>query len=366
MGQNNRFTNFDTIRLIAAASVIFSHAFLIADGQETNEPFFRLTGAIIGIHGVFVFLIISGFLVTQSVKTSSSLREFSWKRFLRIYPALTLCAIMSAFVIAPFFSDLGAREYLSSLYDVKYVAKVSMLKSGYLIPTVKFYDQEINPNLGYGVNGSLWTIASEIYCYFILFIAAALEIISLPIALIGLLAGSGLLALSLVFDLHLSDVTINLSYTVPSFCAGVAMYFVHAKYGLSRKIALGFLASIALVAPTGHLMVLSPILCAYPVICLGMSKSIFLGNATRFGDLSYGTYLYGWPVTQVVRSWAGTSLTGWGLFLIAFPLAAACGLLSWHLVEKHALAFKTAVRRFRKSSGVSADSDALQLQRTEK
>jgi peptidoglycan/LPS O-acetylase OafA/YrhL len=59
-----RFRNFDTIRLVAAASVIFSHAFLICDGHDGNEPFVRLTGHIIGIHGVFAFLIISGFLVT--------------------------------------------------------------------------------------------------------------------------------------------------------------------------------------------------------------------------------------------------------------------------------------------------------------
>src|SRR4051812_33589333 len=96
MVKNHRLGNFDTIRLVAAASVIFSHAFLIADGHDKNEPFVRLTGSIIGIHGVFIFLIISGFLVTQSLKTSSSLRHFAWKRSLRIYPALALCAIVSA------------------------------------------------------------------------------------------------------------------------------------------------------------------------------------------------------------------------------------------------------------------------------
>ena len=134
MSNNYEFSNFDVLRLVAAASVIFSHAFLIADGHETNEPFVRLTGSIIGIHGVFVFLIISGFLVTQSVRTSSSLREFAWKRFLRIYPALAVCAIVGAFVIAPFFSELGVRHYLSSLYGVKYVENILLFRSvGYEI-----------------------------------------------------------------------------------------------------------------------------------------------------------------------------------------------------------------------------------------
>jgi peptidoglycan/LPS O-acetylase OafA/YrhL len=342
---DHRFKNFDTIRLIAAASVIFSHAFLLSDGHEKNEPFVRLTGAIIGIHGVFVFLIISGFLVTHSLQNSNTLLHFAWKRFLRIYPALTVCAIVSAFVIAPFFSDLSIREYLSSFFGAKYVVKVLLLYNNVPeIPTVKFYDQELT---GHEMNGSLWTIASEIYCYLILFCLAVLELVSIPIAMVGLFAGSALLALQeyLSVKLPVSVAVTNLFYTVPSFFAGVAMYFIHAKYGLSRTLALGSLVGLLLVAPTGYLLIVSPTLAAYPVIYLGTSSSISLGNAAKFGDLSYGTYLYGWPIEQVVRGVMGPSLLGWGIFLISMPLAALCGWLSWHLVEKHALALKNFRRR---------------------
>ena len=273
------------------------------------------------------------------MKTSSSLREFAWKRFLRIYPALAVCAIIGGFVIAPFFSELGIREYLSSFYGVKYVAKVLLLYNVHAIPTVKFSETEIQ-----SVNGSLWTIASEIYCYIMLFFMAVLEIIVIPIALFGLFAGSVLLAWFWVVHLPFTNTTVNL-FTVPSFCAGVAMFLIHARFGMSRIIALVCLAGLVLVAPTGYLVVLFPILGAYPLIYLGTSNSIFLGRATRFGDLSYGTYLYGWPVEQIVRSVAGPSLTGYGLFLISLPLAAACGWLLWHLVEKRALALKSLVAR---------------------
>lgn len=340
----HRFANFDTIRLAAAGSVIFSHAFLIADGHDRNEPFVRLTGAIIGIHGVFVFLIISGFLVTQSLRNSSSLRHFAWKRFLRIYPALAICAMVCAFLIAPFYSDLLFSSYLLSLFGVKYVAKVLLLYDVYEIRSVRFYDQEVQ-RLGYSVNGSLWTIASELYCYMILIFFAALELVSLPVLLFGLFMGTALLALSLVVNLPVSNLTINLIYTLPSFCAGVGMYFINAKFGLSGRIALGCVVGLLLFAPSGYLLVVSPILSAYPVVYLGMAASIPLGKATRFGDLSYGTYLYGWPVTQVVRSVAGPALSGWGLFLTSLPFAMACGFLSWHFVEKHALALKDLIRR---------------------
>src|SRR5262249_32074626 len=79
------YSNFDFIRVVAAASVIFSHSFLIAEGTEKDEPFERLFGGhnILGIYGVFIFFIISGFLVTQSAYRSGSLSRFVWKRFLR-------------------------------------------------------------------------------------------------------------------------------------------------------------------------------------------------------------------------------------------------------------------------------------------
>jgi peptidoglycan/LPS O-acetylase OafA/YrhL len=136
------------------------------------------------------------------------------------------------------------------------------------------------------------------------------------------------------------------------------MYFIHAKFGVSRRIALGCVIGFLLMLPTGHLMVVSPTLAAYPLIYLGLSASISLGNATRFGDISYGTYLYGWPVEQIVRGVVGASLSGWSLFLVSFPIAAACGWLSWHLVEKNALALKDLVRQSPTPLQGSASSEA--------
>jgi len=37
MGADRR-NNFDALRLLAAASVVFSHSFLIAEGTQNNEP----------------------------------------------------------------------------------------------------------------------------------------------------------------------------------------------------------------------------------------------------------------------------------------------------------------------------------------
>ena len=132
-----RVQNFDTIRIVAAVSVIFSHAFLIADGHERNEPLVQLLGKgnILGIYGVLAFLIVSGFLVTHSFQTSPSLGAYFWKRFLRIYPGLALSAVVSAFVIAPFFAvgavDIGQHT--------AYVRDVLAMQEVWFIPGVSFY-----------------------------------------------------------------------------------------------------------------------------------------------------------------------------------------------------------------------------------
>lgn len=66
------YPNFLFIRLIAAATVIFSHAFLIAEGIEDNEPLVRLLGPhnILGIYGVFIFFFASGFLLPRAQSTA--------------------------------------------------------------------------------------------------------------------------------------------------------------------------------------------------------------------------------------------------------------------------------------------------------
>src|SRR5438105_8084462 len=88
----HRRNNFDALRLIAALSVVFSHSFLIAEGSEANEPFAKLTGNqwILGLVGVFVFFVISGYLVTESYRRRPAPVNFAARRALRIFPGLAV------------------------------------------------------------------------------------------------------------------------------------------------------------------------------------------------------------------------------------------------------------------------------------
>ncbi|NDC64497.1 MAG: hypothetical protein EBZ59_11065, partial [Planctomycetia bacterium] len=73
---------------------------------------------------------------------------------------------------------------------------------------------------------------------------------------------------------------------------------------------------------------------AYFLLVLAFHPSLRVPWSPRIGDYSYGTYLYGWPIQQVVAPFATTPLS---MFLISYPLILCAAVASWHLVEKPAL-----------------------------
>ncbi|MGH7126506.1 MAG: acyltransferase family protein, partial [Stellaceae bacterium] len=110
----NHRNNFDALRLLAATSVIFTHAFLIAEGEQNRDPVVVLTQnqCATGLVGVFVFFAISGFLVTQSWDQTHSLPRFLAKRALRIYPGYAVCILALTFGLGAAVTTLPLGDYL--------------------------------------------------------------------------------------------------------------------------------------------------------------------------------------------------------------------------------------------------------------
>ena len=89
------------------------------------------------------------------------------------------------------------------------------------------------------------------------------------------------------------------------------------------------------------LIALFPVFGGFLVIFLALRYAPPLRFLSRWGDLSYGIYIWGWPVEQLVMRAGGGRLAWWELFLVSLAVAGALAFLSWHLVEKHALRLKT-------------------------
>jgi peptidoglycan/LPS O-acetylase OafA/YrhL len=94
------------------------------------------------------------------------------------------------------------------------------------------------------------------------------------------------------------------------------------------------LIGLALSIPARLFLVAFPLFGGYLVIYLALNRRLPVLRAARFGDLSYGLYIYGWPVEQCVVYFSGATAPWWVVFLTAAPVTAAVAFLSWHLVEK--------------------------------
>ena len=335
------------IRLCAAASVIFSHSFLIGEGTEENEPLVQLLGPhnILGIYGVFIFFIASGFLITQSALASSSPASYAWKRVRRIYPALIVCVVLCAVLLGPWFSSLGPSAYFRQLIPLEYLAKTLLDPGhgGWQIPTVTLYPSD--NYVGEGINGSLWTIPQEIHCYVIVGVLLFTKLLR-PWVLVLLCA------LSLPFTIWefagYPSIIKNFPFVFPFFAFGSLLFFVHRRWGFDGRIALLFVGAGIAAAVAGRFMELFQALGSYPLLWLATSRSVRLPTLQGIGDISYGLYLYGWPVEQMVRVLLGEQAGWFPVFAISLPVAALLGYASWHLVEKRALQLKGLVQFLRR------------------
>src|SRR5262249_1511682 len=81
-----RYPVFDSLRIIAAVVVIFSHAFPLSGHPEPVVTFLGHYGLTFGALAVATFFIISGFLITMSWTTSPRTVPYSVKRVARIWP----------------------------------------------------------------------------------------------------------------------------------------------------------------------------------------------------------------------------------------------------------------------------------------
>ncbi|HET7594137.1 MAG TPA: acyltransferase [Stellaceae bacterium] len=344
-----RNNNFDALRLIAATSVIFSHAFLLSEGRQDNEPLMLLTGgqSVLGVVGVFVFFVISGFLVTQSFEATGSPLRFAAKRALRIYPGLAACILVCTFILGPLLTSLPLGAYLRSggTYDFL-LNNLALNVEHNGLPGLRFTGFDV----GDIVDGPLWSLPCEVVMYVMVLVLGMLRLLRLAVLI-------PLLALGLIciwFDTAQSAWFVgSVGWLLAFFVAGMILYKLRHRRIFSGRVALVALAGLALSVPLNAFILLFPLFGAYLVIYLAVERRLPAIPAARFGDLSYGLYIYGWPVEQTLLYASGGALLWWQLFPLALMLSAAIAFLSWHLVEKPALRFKP-----RRAKGAAAEGYA--------
>lgn len=331
---------FDVLRLLAAWLVLFSHSYPLG-GRPGNEPLASTLGIdTFGGLGVAVFFVLSGYLVTLSLERSPSLWVFARRRAIRIYPALLVACLLCVFVLGLWISKLPWLEYLSHGVTWSYLYTASAWTILYALPGVF----EANP-VAYAVNGSLWSLPYEITCYLSLVVLVLLPLgRRLKISVV-----SGILVVFVVLRPDTPPISPFLRFW--------GLDFYHGKLGFLFAIGAFFACWRGVLVPRWWIgLVMIGLAFAFPhggwqmvlffggfgicILWLALEGAWLPAIPSWMGDWSYGTYLYGFPVQQLL-AYYGVQNYGFWFFVVACTfLTLVLAGLSWHWVEKPALRWK--------------------------
>ena len=337
-----RRNNFDAIRLAMALLVVWSHSFALWLGSERTEPVSLLMAGTYnsGNLAVLAFFTISGFLITLSWTNSKGWFQYLRRRFARIYPGYLVAVTLCSLVVVPAFSS---RAFGALTTDEVVGLASNVLLRNYIIGSEAF---------GHGpVNGSLWSIPYEFWCYFgvmalglagllrwrpiYLLIAVAVMAGRFQIDMSGWRPGGGFLGPIFGEPYWWLNV-------LPPFLLGGAIYLYR---NIVPRSGLLLLVLIGATLGAAHLPVADPLRTAvthlflppmltYLIFYAAFSPVPRLHGAARYGDFSYGTYLYAFPIQQMLVVLLKDRVGFTTFVLLSLATSLLAGIASWHLVER--------------------------------
>ncbi len=327
--------NFDLIRLMLAIGVVLGHLYDLT----LHHAFLGLRLSIDSESCVYCFFTISGFLVTLSYVRSSGLRSFFRKRVRRILPAYVSVILLSVL--------LGA--ILTRYQFWNYIACADTWN--YLFWNLLFLNT-YQPNLpgvfennpaSMALNGSLWSIRSEVLFYLLIpvWIFSCKRFGSLLCWASVLIAVqcADLLILHTEWASSREIYLLHIGYFIPFafFTTGSLLYLYREQWeSYATRILPGCLLMVLgayLVGKENVPLLLRVVPLAMTVIIIG-GYFRYLGNWGRFGDLSYGIYIYHFPILQTLIALGLLTTMPLAGAIVAMILTIAAGLASWHFIEK--------------------------------
>ncbi|NTS39854.1 acyltransferase [Flavisolibacter sp. BT320] len=360
--------NFDFTRFLLAMLVVFTHGYFVYFGPQTaldREPLWQLTRhqLAFGTLAVNFFFVISGFLVLQSLGRSKTYFDYLFKRVLRIYPAFVVAILLCALVVAP----LGNGSVLHPFQNFSdYWSEINLKQ---LVKTCLFLKDDLyalpptfqNNPAPLDLNTSVWTISFEFMCYLVLLGLGILgafkthKLVPLGLFLTILFLNclhfdvynhynlTGELQKDAIpfFPAHDFEDFLNMEHLLLFFMAGTCFYSYRNYIPRSRYLLLLSAAAVAGSIYWGKgFEIVQSIFGSYLLFYFIFSNRIRLHRFARYGDLSYGIYLFGWPVQQLVILYIGKEISFPVSLLLTTVFLLPVAFASWHLVEKPALSLK--------------------------
>lgn len=333
---SNRQNQFNLVRLVLAFMVCIDHAGLITSGIPalvTPLNLFDLSTGTLAVNGFFV---LSGILIARSLAQRGASVSYFMSRLLRLYPALIALVLLAVLVIGPLVS---AGPYWTGSNTFNYAIEV-----------LHFGQTEGGPNgfypgnpIPYEFSPPLWTLRYEFICYMAapFFVLLGLQNRErLVLAMISLLGG--VLVIAPLSNINILGTPIVSAMLRFSFCFGLGMLI-----WTGRRFVDGQLSWVAI---TSVLFLLSGLINIGVDVAATLwitALILYFGLRLPTGrilktDLSYGLYIWHYPIMQILLGEAG--IDTWPMLLAAtIPLVLCAAWVSWTFVERPALRLKSHV-----------------------
>jgi peptidoglycan/LPS O-acetylase OafA/YrhL len=343
MPLQHRSNNLDGLRLIAAISVLVGHAWPLTG--RSGAPV--VAGILLSHLAVFVFFSISGYLITTSWLSSPRVWGYLRRRVARIFPALIVVVLITVLVVGPAVSTLSPAEYFHEPQTWEYLASGVVLAPSYLLPGVFAH----NPTTA--VNGSLWSLGPEFVCYLLVLLVGVLTFViaarwKTPVG--AILFGAIGVVLAIAFW-AVPDKAIHDSAPAMVFFVVGSLF---ARLGAGRLLPLWPIIPLAIAWGLIGLVSRDASVCAawvalpYIALAIGLRGWPVLRRLGRFGDFSYGIYLWGFPIQQLI--WLAVPRIPLAIdIVLVLGITGLVAIASWFLIEHRALEW---ARRGRVPPGV--------------
>ncbi|MDB5482512.1 MAG: acyltransferase 3 [Caulobacteraceae bacterium] len=321
------------LRLILASMVIFAHCPELLDGDRRREPITMLfhNGQTAGSLAVDGFFLISGYLIAGSWLSDPG--TYFFKRVRRIYPAFVICSLLLLIIVGP----LGGGAIPHGAEWARMIYRIAILQAP--ISDGAF------AHLHYpAIDASMWTISYEFRCYILAALFGFVGLYRRPTLFLALTLM--VLALTFVALPTLSDHASSLIGDPSKTARLTGVFMVGTCFRLLKLPLNGWWAGACAIG-------LVALLFTKPLAELAF---VFLGGYTLFWvalkvtwkplltinaryDISYGVYLWAWPISALlIIYWSAIPLIF--LLMLTWLLAAVAGALSWYMIERPALAVK--------------------------
>lgn len=341
----NKKNNFDFLRFVFAIMVVVSHAYPLSGDTESSQWIYKITDgqivwASIGLNGFFV---ISGFFIYKSLIRSSNLLSYFRKRFLRLFPGLFVVLLLTILLAPnvykgdiPFFMNREVYTYVPN----------NMMLYTFQSSIKGIFDN----NSYHSINGSLWTLRYE----FSLYVAIAiLYFVKRKLLVTKVILFSSLVLLIFVCNTSLDRFAgssiigmqgyhiLNFSafFVCGSFLASLGFDEIKNKGKLFMVVFLLLVVSVLIVSVYFNKYntfkhILFPII----ILLIGYFPIPLLSNFRKIGDMSYGIYIYSFPIEQTFMYYFKFNI--YELMISSLVVSIIFGYLSWHFIEKKALKYK--------------------------